>query len=104
MPPLADDWNRPPGRTGVTMARHVLIVSYFFPPMGGVGCLRALKLAKFLPRFGWEASILTTKVPAYYCYDETLEGELPAGTRVLRSGSADPFRAYARIVGAPRPG
>ncbi len=87
-------------------ARRILIVSYFFPPMGGIGGFRALKLAKYLPRFGWEVTILTARVPAYYSFDETLEREIPAGTRVLRTASWDPFRTYARLVGgpAPRPG
>lgn len=84
------------------MPRRVLIVSYFFPPMGGVGGFRALKLTKYLPRFGWEAAVLTTEVPAYYCYDPALEEEVPVGTSVVRSESWDPFRTYARLAGGRR--
>ncbi len=38
--------------------RNVLLVSYHFPPMGGSGVQRALKLAKYLPDAGWQAHVL----------------------------------------------
>lgn len=38
--------------------RQVLIVAYFFPPIGGIGSIRAASFAKYLPEFGWEATVL----------------------------------------------
>ena len=38
--------------------RRVLIVAYYFPPIGGIGSIRAASFAKFLPEFGWEATVL----------------------------------------------
>jgi glycosyltransferase involved in cell wall biosynthesis len=38
--------------------RRVLIVAYFFPPIGGIGSIRAASFAKYLPEFGWEATVL----------------------------------------------
>jgi glycosyltransferase involved in cell wall biosynthesis len=38
--------------------RQVLIVAYFFPPIGGIGSIRAASFAKHLPEFGWEATVL----------------------------------------------
>ena len=43
--------------------KKVLIISYCFPPRGGVGGLRIQGLAKYLPEFGWEPIILTPKLP-----------------------------------------
>jgi len=43
--------------TGVAV-RRVLIVAYYFPPIGGIGSIRAASFAKFLPEFGWEATVL----------------------------------------------
>jgi len=43
--------------------KRVLIVTYYFPPRPAVGSLRPLGLAKYLPEFGWEAVILTAKLP-----------------------------------------
>ena len=38
--------------------RRVLIVAYYFPPIGGIGSIRAASFARFLPEFGWEATVL----------------------------------------------
>ena len=43
--------------------KRVLIVTYYFPPRPAVGSLRPLGLTKYLPEFGWEAVILTAKLP-----------------------------------------
>lgn len=38
--------------------KKVLIISYYYPPMPAVGGLRAQGLAKYLPQFGWQATIV----------------------------------------------
>lgn len=40
----------------------ILIVSYFFPPDGGAGTQRALKLCKYLPRDQWRITVLTREI------------------------------------------
>ena len=78
--------------------RRVLLVSYFFPPLGGGGMLRALKLAKYLPAAGWEPEVLTADDPRYHLRDEAALGEVdcpvhraparryPSAARLLRVG------------------
>jgi glycosyltransferase involved in cell wall biosynthesis len=39
--------------------KNVLLISYYFPPMNSVASLRAGKLAKYLPSFGWQPWVLT---------------------------------------------
>ncbi len=46
--------------------RRVLMVNYYFPPLGGIGSLRALKFATYLPEFGWEPTVLAPRDGAYY--------------------------------------
>ena len=41
--------------------RKILIISYTWPPMEGVGLIRALKFAKYLPAYGWQPIVLTVK-------------------------------------------
>lgn len=43
--------------------KRVLVVTYYFPPRPAVGSLRPLGLTRYLPEFGWEAVILTAKLP-----------------------------------------
>jgi glycosyltransferase involved in cell wall biosynthesis len=46
------------------MVKKVLVITYFFPPRPGVASLRLEGLAKYLPEFGWEPTILTAKLPS----------------------------------------
>ncbi len=78
--------------------RRVLLVGYFFPPLGGGGMLRALKLAKYLPAAGWEPEVLTADDSRYHLRDEAALGEVdcpvhraparryPSAARLLRVG------------------
>jgi len=56
--------------------RTVLIIAYYFPPMGLSGVQRTLKFVKYLPEFGWKPIVLTTSPPDYYAFDESLEDDL----------------------------
>ncbi len=42
--------------------RRVLLIAFAYPPVQIVGSVRPAALAKYLPRFGWEAMILTPKL------------------------------------------
>ncbi len=79
--------------------RKILLVSYYFPPLGGVGAFRALKLARAFPHFDWRPSVLTPLAAHYYCIDETLLAAIPAGVEVHRTESLDPFRLFGRLRG-----
>jgi glycosyltransferase involved in cell wall biosynthesis len=41
--------------------RRVLLVAFAYPPVEIIGSVRPAALAKYLPRFGWEAVVLTRK-------------------------------------------
>lgn len=77
--------------------RHVLVLAYFFPPLGGAGVQRTLKFVKYLSELGWRATVITTRSRSYNARDETLLGELPAGTRVIRAPDP-PFARWASMV------
>ena len=65
---------------------HLLMIAYFFPPVGGSGALRPLKLAKYLPDFGWRPVVLTVRNPDwYYARDPELLEELPDSVTIHRS-------------------
>ena len=62
---------------GSEHARRVLMVAYFFPPMGDGGVFRSLKLARYLPEFGWEPVVLCGDAADYWVRDESLLAQLP---------------------------
>jgi glycosyltransferase involved in cell wall biosynthesis len=74
------------------MTRRVLVVAYFFPPLGGVGVQRTLKYVKYLPQNGWQPVVVTPARPAYTVRDASLLDELPADIQVERTGSFEPAR------------
>jgi glycosyltransferase involved in cell wall biosynthesis len=65
--------------------RKLLIVAYWFPPAGGIPVQRALSLAKYLPRFGFEVHVLAPRNPPAPIYDPELIRQVPAGVRVHRA-------------------
>ncbi len=52
--------------------KRVLIIAYYFPPMGGSGVQRPLGLAKYLPQFGWDPVVLAPEPAAYHTFDDSL--------------------------------
>ena len=65
--------------------KKLLMIAYYFPPLGGSGALRPFKLAKYLPDFGWNPIVLTVKNPDwYYAYDPSLLQELPPEVEVVK--------------------
>lgn len=65
--------------------RRVLILAYFFPPLGGAGVQRTLKFVKYLPEHGFAPTVITTRSRRYEVHDESLAAEIPPGTPVLRT-------------------
>lgn len=74
------------------MSGRVLVVAYYFPPLGGVGVQRTLKYVKYLPGNGWRPVVLTPANPAYTVRDASLLDELPPDTSIERTGSFEPAR------------
>lgn len=73
------------------MANKLLLVTYLFPPFGGVGVHRALSLAKYLPEHGFAVHVLTTRNPSVVGMDDSLR--VPSCVTVHRTLTLDlPFR------------
>lgn len=70
--------------------RRCLFISYVFPPSGGAGVQRVLKFVKYLPRWGWEAVVVTPKNPSAPLKDDSYLGDLPRDLKVQRLISLEP--------------
>lgn len=73
--------------------KNVLMISYYFPPLGLGGVQRPAKFTKYLSQFGWNPTVLTVKPVTYYGYDPTLLDEL-RHAEIIRTGSLDPLRIF----------
>lgn len=69
----------------------ILIVCYYFPPLGAAGAGRPLSLLKYLPEYDYDCDILTVKNVAYRFYDKKLLEGLDL-KKIYRTGSRDPQR------------
>ncbi len=77
--------------------RKVLVVAYYFPPMGLSGVQRTLKFVKYLPSFEWMPTVLTVSSRGYFAKDETLLKEIePLGIEVVRTHSLDINRLFRK--------
>ena len=79
--------------------KKVLIVTYYWPPSGGVGVQRWLKLAKYLPEWGWEPVILTPENPAFSLQDLSLLKEVRPETEVLHLPIWEPYGLLQKLKG-----
>lgn len=74
--------------------KKVLMIAYYFPPVGGSGVIRTLKFAKYLPKYGWKPEILTIKDNCYESYmprDFSLLNEIPVDLAVCRTSVIKPL-------------
>lgn len=67
-----------------------LLVSYTFPPTGGAGIHRVLKLAKYLPAHGVTPAVLTARNPSVPLRDESLMRDVALDMPVLRTRTLEP--------------
>lgn len=74
--------------------RRVLILAYYFPPLGGVGSLRVTGFAQHLPELGWETRVVAPRDGAYYRDPELRFPE----HLVVRTGSLELSRAGKRLL------
>jgi glycosyltransferase involved in cell wall biosynthesis len=71
---------------------NVLLITFSFPPAGGVGVLRALSLAKYLPGSGCRVDVLTARNAPAVGRDESLLQQVPDSVTVHRTWTLDlPF-------------
>lgn len=87
---------------------RALIVSYTFPPVGGVGVQRVAKLVKYLPDCGVTPLVLTAENPSVPLRDPALCRDISPDIAVYRARTLEPGYAFKqaawaaqRVEGAP---
>jgi len=70
--------------------KRVLIITYYWPPSGGIGVQRWLQFSKNLADNGWEPVIYTAKDAAYPIIDENNLKQVPEGIEIHRVKAPEP--------------
>ena len=79
--------------------KRVLIITYYWPPMGGSGVQRWLKFAKYLPSFGWEPVIYTPENPSFQLHDDSLLSDVRDEQVVWKHPIWEPHHLFYRAKG-----
>lgn len=79
--------------------KKVLIITYYWPPSGGAGVQRWLKMSKFFHQFGIEPIIITVdeKKASYPVIDNSLTAQIPENIRVYRTNTFEPLNIYKNL-------
>jgi len=79
--------------------KKVLIITYYWPPAGGIGVHRCLKFAKYLREFGWEPVICTAENAEYPVLDEGNLKDVPSDVKILKTKIWEPYNLFKFITG-----
>lgn len=84
---------------GQTSHKRVLVVTYYWPPSGGVAVQRWLKFVKYLRDFGWEPIVYTPENPESFYDDHSLLKGIPKNIEVIKRPIWEPYDIYKWITG-----
>jgi len=79
--------------------KKVLIISYYWPPAGGIAVHRCLKFAKYLREFGWEPVVCIPENPEYPVLDNGNFKDVPEGLETIRTKIWEPYNLFKFISG-----
>ncbi|MBR4146731.1 MAG: glycosyltransferase family 4 protein [Bacteroidales bacterium] len=79
--------------------KRVLIITYYWPPSGGSGVQRWLKMSKYLPENGWQPVIYTAENAEYPVEDPSLEKDVCPEAEVIRRPIVEPYNYYKKLLG-----
>ena len=79
--------------------KRVLIITYYWPPSGGSGVQRWLKMSKYLPENAWQPVIYTAEDAEYPVEDPSLEKDVAPEAEVIRRPIVEPYSFYKKFLG-----
>jgi glycosyltransferase involved in cell wall biosynthesis len=88
-PALGDVETAPPANEDEGARRSVLMVLYFYPPVGGISMSRNVRNVQYLPAHGWRPVVLTPRNASYHLKDPSTLAMIPDDTRVIRTLSLE---------------
>lgn len=79
--------------------KKVLIITYHWPPSGGITVLRCLKFVKYLREFGWEPVVFTAENASYQFLDYSNEKDIPEGLEIHKVPIFEPINLFKKLSG-----
>ena len=82
--------------------KRVLIITYYWPPSGGSGVQRWLKMSKYLPENGWQPVIFTPEDGEFPIIDTSLEKDVYPEAEGIRRPIVEPYTLYKKFLGVKK--
>lgn len=83
--------------------KHLLMIAYYFPPLGGAGVQRTAKFAKYLARLGWRLEVVSVEPPSFELRDDSGLAEVSGESiRIHRVKYRESWRNLDRLPGGWR--
>lgn len=79
--------------------KKVLVITYYWPPAGGISVHRCLKFIKYLQKFDWQPVVFTVENPMYFFVDESNFKDIPTGTEIIKTKIWEPHHLFKRFAG-----
>ena len=80
--------------------KRVLIITYYWPPIGGSGVQRWVKFAKYLPSEGWQPVVYTPENPDLSSIDNSLLNDIPKECEIIKTRILEPYGIYRKLTGS----
>lgn len=82
--------------------KTALLISYYWPPSGGAGVQRWLKMSRYFHKFGWKLVVYTPSNPAVPVEDLSLAAQIPPEVEIIRHPIREPYGWYKLATGRKR--
>jgi glycosyltransferase involved in cell wall biosynthesis len=77
--------------------KKILLISYYWPPAGGIAVQRWLKTTYYLKEIGWDISVCTSENPDYPHIDLNLEKQTHSEIKVIKIKGFEPRKELAKL-------
>ena len=80
------------------MPRRVLVITYYWPPAGGIAVQRWVKFCKYLSEYDWLPIVFTVSNGHYQLTDQSLAKDV-VNVTVIKRPIWEPYRLYQIFAG-----
>ena len=79
--------------------KKFLLITYYWPPAGGGGVMRWVKMTKYIRQYGWEPVVYTPENGETAAFDESLAKEVAPDLQVVKTPIWEPYQLYKQFLG-----
>jgi len=85
--------------TDLVNRKKVLVITYYWPPAGGIGVHRCLKFVKYLRKYGWEPIVYAPQNAQYPYFDDGNFKDIPENLTTIKRPIVEPFNMFKILSG-----